>query len=157
MQVLGLGVADPLDRAHEATMADEMPRGKASAAGPSGARSKGACRPKARPVSIAVALASCLALAACEEPVRYREHRTCPALPSLMDADETPLIEIVFRNGTSALQSLTASIAAAGGHIEIVLDGGGRVEATVDVNAARAVCQHDLVVYAGDFETAKPQ
>ena len=63
-------------------------------------------------------------IAACEDPAPLREHRTCPALPSLMDADEIAVVEIVFRDGEPALQSLTASVAAAGGNIEIILNEG---------------------------------
>ena len=93
---------------------------------------------------------------ACSDDPGGRVYRSCPALPSQMEPDERVLIDISTAEERSIARTLTASVTAAGGYIEVYESPsdpspfGSTFSATVDSVGARIVCNSELVVRAAE-------
>ena len=93
---------------------------------------------------------------ACSDDPGERVYRSCPALPSQMAPDERVLIDISTAEERSIARTLTTSVSAAGGYIEVYESPsasspfGSTFSATVDRVGARIVCNSELVVRAAE-------
>ena len=84
-----------------------------------------------------------LAVLACSEPPSVWGRR-CPDLPGQMKEGEVVRVKVAYRDVPNALNSITASVAQAGGFAEYELfDGWFAVE--IDKTTANVLCGHGLV------------
>lgn len=99
---------------------------------------------------------TCILVGCAEEP-RARSWRQCPDLPSQMAPDERVFIDVTTAPDRTIADTLTASVAAAGGFMETYESTSDTwFSATVDRIGARVVCRHELVVFASEPLIALP-
>lgn len=93
----------------------------------------------------------------CADGPQAKFDRQCPGLPSQMAPDERVFIDITTAPDRTVADTLTASIAAAGGFMETLESTSDTsFSATVDRIGAGVVCRHELVIFASEPLIALP-